>query len=92
MKKESRFLSVKPSDIIMRDGRVWKVTGVYLGASEQENVIGLRCADVSMPCVPDGRGGVSVADEMFVPLALIDPRDVFRRVDHEVERKPKAVA
>lgn len=89
MKKETQFISIRPGDLVVVGHRQWRVTGVYLGASEQENAVGLETVGMSMPCVPDPRGGLSVPKEMFVPIALIEPRAVFRMVDHDAERMPK---
>jgi len=89
MKKEPQFMSVKVGDLVVVGHRQWRVTGIYLGSSEQENAIGLETVGWAMPCVPDPRGGMCLAKEMFAPLALIEPRSIFRMVDHEAEKARK---
>lgn len=78
------FKSIEPGDLIVVGCRTWRVTGIYLGCSGQENGIGLETTgDVSMPCVP-GMG--KAIREMIVPLDMIDARSIFRAVDHEAAK------
>lgn len=67
-----QFISIQPHDIVNVSDRFWKVTGVYLGALQQENVVGLVAVD-----------GQRQNGELIVPLDLIPGTSIFRGVDHE---------
>lgn len=82
--QQTTFKSIQPGDLVVVGRRSWRVTGVYLGCSEQENAVGLATTgDIAMPCVP----GAGLPSEMIVPLDLIDARSIFRVVDHEAARR-----
>lgn len=67
-----QFKSIEPRDIVSVANRFWRVTGVYIGALGQENVVGLVAVD-----------GQRQNGELIVPLDLIPAESVFREVDHE---------
>ena len=62
---------MKVDDIIRLDTgkriRVFRVTGIYLGAEQEEDVIGVECLDMK----PANRSGVGVR-EMLVPRHMIE--------------------
>jgi len=48
--------------------RVYRVTGVYLGSSKEENVIGLKCLDMK----PSPEVHMRTNDEMLVPQCFVE--------------------
>jgi hypothetical protein len=78
-----RFKSIHVHDLVVKDGRVWRVTGVYIGGTDQENIVGLKSVDLVAGFV----SGVGTVEDMHVPEDLIDPACIFRRVDHDFENK-----
>lgn len=77
------FKSIQVDDLIIKNGRTWRVVGVHMGCTQQENLIALKSVDLSPGCV----GGVGLIDEMHVPEDLIDHACIYRRVDHEAASK-----
>jgi len=78
----SDFISIQPGDIIAKAGRVWRVTGVHLGCVGQENIVTMEATD-RKPGYVSARGP---ADELRVPLDMLDRDTVFRKVDHDAAR------
>jgi hypothetical protein len=76
----ARFVSVQVDDLIVAPvtRRVWRVTGVLVGT--EESAVELEAAD----------GIVPVAVPFAVPLDLLEPTCIFRRVDHEREKRSEA--
>lgn len=70
------FKSIKPGDMVISQGRIWRVSGCYLGVLGCEDIIGLEVVDKRQGSM-DGRD----VKEMAVPLALIPTDSVFRLVD-----------
>lgn len=73
----TKFKSIRVDDLIVRDGRMWRVTGCYHGALNQESMIGLECLDMQA-----GMSGECTVREMLVPIDLIPAENIFRKVDH----------
>lgn len=57
---------MKVDDMVIAEGKAWKICGVYLGPAGGQNLIGLRNLN---PLV-----GLSGDGEMLVPKELIDGR------------------
>lgn len=62
--------SFKPSQLIVVDGfinsEVYEIMGVYLGATNQCNLIGIQCVSESMGCANG-----NAVQKMFVPELLL---------------------
>lgn len=68
--------SKKPDDLVVLGARIWRVTGVYIGAVGQESVVGLVALDRSLPHV-----GEDEVTEMIVPEALVEGHVYSRAPD-----------
>lgn len=68
---------MRPGDLIRVNQRIYKVTGIYLGAEGQENVYGLVAIGLKKPTV-----GATIIDEMTVPCYLLDALNlpIYREV------------
>lgn len=65
---------MKPGDLVVEEARIWRVTGVYLGAVGQEDVVGLEPLDKTPPHV-----GEETVAEMIVPTALVQGKVYGKR-------------
>lgn len=84
------FVDVRVHDFIIRNNRRWLVTGVFLGALGQEDIVTMKQLDRS-----NGNVCKLQIQELIVPLDLIDPKDVYRRVgsdDNSVELSSSVVS
>ena len=73
-------MNIEPGDVVVVQGvrnSAFLVVGVYLGAANTQNLIGLRCLTVD----PGSANGKLIA-EMFVPEELIRQGEVYRKVKY----------
>lgn len=70
-------LNIAVNDLIIRGERIFRVTGVYLGTGATEDLVGIRSVDMQ----PGSVNGKTVS-EMLLPLALMNPDEIYRRVNH----------
>jgi len=83
------FVSVQPGDIVAKAGRIWRVTGVHLGCVGQENIVTMEATDRK----PGYVGSKGPADELRVPLDMLDRDTIYRKVDHDAAKTgPRAVS
>ena len=85
--KCSAFKSIHSGDMIVLGARFWRVSGVYLGGSGQESLIGIECLDRHYGYA----GGHGSVREMLVPIDLIPYESIFRQVDHAEAEKGKTL-
>lgn len=74
----AQFKSIQVHDRVLKGDRMWIVTGVHMGAVDQENLVTLRPLDRKV-----GTAYGRTIEECTVPEDLIDHDCIFRMVDHQ---------
>lgn len=60
------LIIMNPGDLVVKNGKVWEIKGVYYGGISQESVVGLKSVTQQKPSAH----GEDI-EEMFVPIELI---------------------
>lgn len=68
-------MNIQVGDMVIIPGRFWRVTGVYIGGIEHENVIELQIVDRK-----PAQYGAKDVNKLLVPEALIKPPMIYRNI------------